>query len=95
MFAGVTTRFPRLLPILREGDVVESIIDAVRFDKPMVQLPWMVRALPAMRLLPVPVFDRLAEFFGLAAAMDEFKGRDTTASPAASPATRESAGAAL
>jgi all-trans-retinol dehydrogenase (NAD+) len=89
MFAGVKTRFPRLLPILREDDVVEAIIDAVQFDKPMVQLPWMVRTLPAMRLLPVPAFDRLAELFGLAAAMDEFRGRDTTASPA----TRESVGA--
>src|SRR5664280_1662760 len=91
MFAGVKTRFPLLLPILREDDVVETIIDAVHFDKPMVVLPWMVRTLPAMRLLPVSAFDRLAEFFGLAAAMDEFTGRDTTASPAA----RESVGAAL
>lgn len=67
----------------REDDVVEAIIDAVHFDKPMVQLPWMVRTLPAMRLLPVSAFDRLAELFGLAAAMDEFRGRDATASPSA------------
>jgi all-trans-retinol dehydrogenase (NAD+) len=88
MFAGVRTRFPRLLPILHEADVVEAIIDAVQFDKPMVQLPWMVRTLPAMRLLPVAAFDRLAEFFGLTVSMDEFRGREATGSPAA----RESAG---
>jgi len=37
----------------------------------------MVRTLPAMRLLPVPAFDRLAELFGLTVAMDEFRGRGT------------------
>ena len=91
MFAGVKTRFPRLLPILREDDVVEAIIDAVQFDKPMVQLPWMVRALPAMRLLPVSAFDRLAEFFGLTTSMDEFRGREATAAPPA----RQPAGASV
>ena len=75
MFEGVRTRFPRLLPILREDDVVAAIIHAVQRDRAFVQMPWMVRTLPAMRLLPVPVFDRLAGFFGLTTAMDEFRGR--------------------
>jgi all-trans-retinol dehydrogenase (NAD+) len=81
MFAGVKTRFPRLLPILREDDVVAAIIDAVQFDRPQLQLPWMVRTLPVMRLLPVPAFDLLADFFGITAAMDEFTGREAAAAP--------------
>jgi all-trans-retinol dehydrogenase (NAD+) len=76
MFAGVKTRFRHLLPILREDDVVAAIVAAVQHDRPMVQLPWMVRTLPAMRLLPVPMFDRLAAVFGLTVAMDEFRGRE-------------------
>jgi len=83
MFAGVRTRFPRLLPILREDDVVAAIIAAVQFDRPQVELPWMVRTLPVMRLLPVPAFDRLAGLFGLTVAMDEFRGREATAAPSA------------
>ena len=76
MFAGVKTRFRHLLPILREDDVVVAIVAAVQLDRPMVQLPWMVRTLPAMRLLPVAAFDRLAGAFGLTVAMDEFRGRE-------------------
>ncbi len=76
MFDGVKTRFRRLLPILREDDVVAAIVAAVQHDRPMVQLPWMVRTLPAIRLLPVGAFDRLAAAFGLTVAMDEFRGRD-------------------
>jgi all-trans-retinol dehydrogenase (NAD+) len=76
MFAGVKTRFPLLLPILREEDVVERILKAVQHDRPQVVMPWMVSTLPAMRLLPVGAFDRLAGFFGITVAMDEFTGRD-------------------
>jgi all-trans-retinol dehydrogenase (NAD+) len=95
MFAGVKTRFPALLPILREEDVVAAIIDAVHFDRPQVQLPWIVRTLPAMRLLPVAVFDRLADFLGLTTAMDEFRGREVVSepsgrAPASEPSSRAS-----
>ena len=75
MFEGVKTRFPLLLPILRKEDVVERVVKAVQHDRPQVVTPWMVSTLPAMRLLPVGVFDRLAGFFGVTVAMDEFTGR--------------------
>ncbi len=76
MFEGVRTRFRHLLPILREDDAIAAIIAAVQRDRAMVQIPWMVRTLPAMRLLPVAAFDRLAAVFGLTTAMDEFRGRE-------------------
>jgi len=75
MFAGVKTRFPRLLPILKTDDVVEAIVRAIQDDRAQVQMPFMVRTLPAMRLLPVWAFDVLADFFGVTRAMDEFTGR--------------------
>ena len=78
MFHGVKTRFPLLLPILKEAHVVERIVRAIQHDTPQVLLPWMVNTLPAMRLLPVWAFDRAADFFGLTVAMDEFTGRPTT-----------------
>jgi len=75
MFEGVKTRFPLLLPILHEEDVVERVVKAIQHDRPQVVMPWMVSTLPAMRLLPVGAFDRLAGFFGITAAMDGFTGR--------------------
>ena len=80
MFAGVKTRFPLLLPILKEADVTERILRAIQHDTAQVDMPWMVRTLPLMRLLPVWAFDGLADFFGITAAMDEFTGRETPAS---------------
>ena len=58
MFAGVKTRFPLLLPILKEADVTERILRGIQHDHPQVLMPFMVRTLPAMRLLPVWAFDR-------------------------------------
>jgi len=75
MFAGVKTRFPLLLPILKEDAVVAAILSAIQHDRAVLQMPFMVRTLPAMRLLPVWVFDRLADFFGVNGAMDGFTGR--------------------
>jgi all-trans-retinol dehydrogenase (NAD+) len=76
MFAGVKTRFPLLLPILKEADVAERILRGIQHDRAQVLMPFMVRTLPAMRLLPVWAFDRLADFFGVTVAMDEFTGRE-------------------
>ncbi len=75
MFTGVKTRFPLLLPILRTEDVVDATVEAVELNKAKVLMPFMVRTMPAMRLLPLPVFDRLADFFGVTRSMDEFTGR--------------------
>jgi all-trans-retinol dehydrogenase (NAD+) len=75
MFKGVKTRFPALLPVLREQDVADRVLKAVQHDDPLVQMPFMVNTLPLMRVLPVWAFDRLADFFGLNNAMDGFTGR--------------------
>jgi all-trans-retinol dehydrogenase (NAD+) len=74
VFTGVKTRFPLLLPILREQDVADRILRAIQRDEAEVKMPFMVTSLPAMRLLPVWAFDRLADFFGLDNAMDAFAG---------------------
>ena len=53
---------------------------AIQHDAPQLDMPWMVRTLPPMRMLPVWAFDGLADFCGLTVAMDELTGRETPAS---------------
>jgi all-trans-retinol dehydrogenase (NAD+) len=38
-------------------------------------MPPLIRTLPALRALPVAVFDRAMGFFGVNASMDHFTGR--------------------
>ncbi|MCC6495028.1 MAG: SDR family oxidoreductase [Propionibacteriaceae bacterium] len=75
MFAGVQTRFPRLLPILREADVATRILDAVQSGRQQLVLPPLARLVPALRVLPVRPFDALVDFFGINHTMDHFVGR--------------------
>lgn len=75
MFEGVKTRFRRILPILKQDEVTDRIVKAIRKDRQELRMPFVVNLLPALRLLPVDVFDRLTDFFGINASMDEFVGR--------------------
>ena len=75
MFDGARSRLPWLLPILDEAKVVSKIIKAVEHDRRQLLMPPAVALLPAMRVLPVPVFDRLIDLLGVNASMDEFVGR--------------------
>lgn len=75
MFAGVRTRFPRLLPILRPETVAAATLRAVERDRAVVVRPRFVHSLKLLRLLPGGWLDPLAAFFGIHAAMDTFEGR--------------------
>jgi len=75
MFRGVRSRFPRLLPILREEDVAARIVRAIQRDERQVFLPPLVGWLPLLRILPAGALDRVASFLGVNASMDEFVGR--------------------
>ncbi len=75
MFAGVRTRFPLLLPILREADVARKVLDAVQAGRKQLVLPPLVRVLPVLRVLPVVAFDALLDLFGINRSMDHFVGR--------------------
>jgi all-trans-retinol dehydrogenase (NAD+) len=74
MFEGVKTRFRRILPILKQEEVTDRVIKAVQKNRQELKMPFIVNLVPAFRLLPVDLFDRLANFFGINASMDEFKG---------------------
>src|SRR5690606_33989585 len=75
MFAGVATRVPLLLPILREGKVAATVLDGVGRGRQQIMLPPLVRIMPALRLLPVPAFDAVLDLFGINQGMDHFAGR--------------------
>ncbi len=65
MFEGVKARFPFLLPALKEQDVADRVLKANQHGRPVVQMPFVVSTLPAMRPLPVWAFDQLTSLFGL------------------------------
>lgn len=75
MFSGVRTRFPRLLPILDPDDVAARIVGAVAEGRARLLLPRFVWATLLARSLPVPLFDRVAGFFGINSSMDHFVGK--------------------
>lgn len=75
MFRGVRSRFPWLLPILEEDDVARRVVRAIARGQRRLLLPWAVHLLPLLRVLPVGVFDWLANVLGVNSSMDEFVGR--------------------
>jgi len=75
MFAGVASRFPLLLPVLKPAFVAKRIVRAVLRRQKRVVLPWFVRTLFLLRPFPVGFFDAVAGFFGINHSMDHFTGR--------------------
>ncbi|MEL3905774.1 MAG: SDR family oxidoreductase [Treponema sp.] len=75
MFAGVQTRFPLLLPILRQEYAVKRIVKAIITEKPLLVMPPFAKTLFLIRLFPVRLFDAIAGFFGINHSMDHFTGR--------------------
>lgn len=74
MFAGVKTRFPWLLPILSENYAAGCMVRAIRKRRPRLIMPPLVFAIPLLRLIPVGVFDWVANFLGINVSMEDFKG---------------------
>jgi len=75
MFRGVRTRFSWLLPILREDRLAAKIVRAVRRNRRRLLTPWLVWTVAPLRVLPVGLFDAIAELLGVNRAMDHFVGR--------------------
>jgi all-trans-retinol dehydrogenase (NAD+) len=75
MFAGVKTRVPWLLPILKEDVVAEAVLDGIEKGKRRLVMPPIVGLVPALRVLPLPVFDRSADLLGVNKSMERFTGR--------------------
>jgi len=75
MFEGVTTRFAWLIPILDPAEVARRVVRAIERDHARLIMPWFVHTTFLVRILPVPLFDWLLDFFGISRSMDGFRGR--------------------
>src|SRR5690606_383875 len=65
MFTGVKTRFPWLLPIMEPDDAVNKIINAIEKNKQRLIMPPFALVTYPGRLLPLSLFDRIADFVGI------------------------------
>lgn len=74
MFAGVTTRFPLLLPIQQPRAVAIQILKAIERGKARLVTPPLATTTFATRMLPVPVAERILDTFGINRGMDHFRG---------------------
>lgn len=75
MFEGATTRFPLLLPILKEKQVAKKIVGAIANGKKQLIMPGFISVVPLMRAAPVWFFDAVADVLGINKSMEEFIGR--------------------
>jgi all-trans-retinol dehydrogenase (NAD+) len=76
MFAGVRTRFPLFLPIMKSEDAVRRIVRAILNNKRVLIMPPLVHSVFLLRLFPPFVLDGVANFFGINHTMDHFTGRN-------------------
>lgn len=74
MFAGVTTRFPLLLPSQQPRAVAIQILKAIERGKARLVTPSFATTTFATRMLPVPVAERILDTFGINQGMDPFRG---------------------
>lgn len=74
MFDGVTA--PLLTPILDPDYAVGKIIDAVKHNRILLRMPWIVNLLPFFRgTQPARMFDFICgKIFGVYKSMSQFKG---------------------
>lgn len=89
MFEGAQSRFPFLLPFLKEEDVARAVVDAVERNRARVVMPPLVYLVPTLRLLPPLVFDAISSFLGVNEAMAHFKGRTPQKKKAAPRRTKK------
>lgn len=75
MFDGVSTKFPQLLPILDQDEVAAKVLDAIEAGKQNLVLPPFAGLMKLVKALPVPLQDRITDFFGVNSTMDRFTGR--------------------
>ena len=64
MFDGVKTRFPLLLPILKQENVAKKIIQGIKKEKEQIVMPFIVKVTWVLRILPIKAFDWISGFFG-------------------------------
>ena len=75
MFEGVSTKFPLLLPILKEQAVADRIVEAVAKGRERLIMPPFAAVAGFVAALPPKIADPIYGIFGLNEGMDHFTGR--------------------
>lgn len=75
MFAGVRTRIPLLLPILKPDSVADRVVEAIQHNRARLYMPPIAYTIAALRLLPTWAMDLIANILGINVSMDAFVGR--------------------
>ena len=75
MFEGVTTKFPLLLPILKEQAVADRIVEAVAKGRERLIMPPFAAVAGFVAALPPKIADPIYGIFGLNEGMDHFTCR--------------------
>lgn len=75
MFDGVETKYSSLLPILETDEVAAKVLDAIEAGRQSLVLPPFAALIKLLKILPVPLHDKLCDLFGINSTMDDFTGR--------------------
>ncbi|XP_033726614.1 epidermal retinol dehydrogenase 2-like [Pecten maximus] len=77
LFHGCKMKFPWLLPALETQKTVDRMMQAILTNQKMICIPRSVYFLATLKMiLPVDAFIEVKKFFGAAAFMDTYVGRD-------------------
>ncbi len=82
MFDGVKSRFSFILPIYEEKKAAFKIFTAIKKERPVLRMPWIVNTIPLLRIFPASFLDFAADLLGVSSSMDEFRGRSVKKSSA-------------
>ena len=74
MFDGAKSRFPLVLPILKEQAVANRVINAIEKNRQRVFMPRILQPMLILKALPTDLLDSFVNFFGVSEAMDDFQG---------------------
>lgn len=75
MFAGVRTRVPALLPVMKPERVARQVVAAIQAGRQRLILPPFAATALWVKPFPVVLGDAIADLFGINATMDGFVGR--------------------
>lgn len=75
MFEGAKSKLGFILPILDQEYVTDRIISAILSNEEEVLMPTINNILPLVRILPIPVQDKIFKLMGVHDSMDDFIGR--------------------
>lgn len=70
MFKGFTP--PLLNPMLKSRDVARQVVRTVKLERDYLKIPFIVKMIPLLKLLPPSWVDRLVALTGTDRAMDDF-----------------------